>query len=161
MDQKLKGCAVNNVENKRRFDNNPRDNHGQQQPPKRQNVNGQNVARAYMVGKNVERKAYAGNLPYCNKDCKAAVVATAQRVSIGNHMGVTCYECGRQGHYRRLLGHPFNINLMHVELGSFDVIVGMDWLAKYHTVIVYDEKVVRIPYGDEVLIIEGGGCNGG
>ncbi|GJY78302.1 reverse transcriptase domain-containing protein, partial [Tanacetum coccineum] len=60
-----------------------------------------------------------------------------------------------------LLGHPFNINLMHVELGSFDVIVGMDWLAKYHTVIVYDEKVVRIPYGDEVLIIEGGGCNGG
>ncbi|GJU07096.1 reverse transcriptase domain-containing protein [Tanacetum coccineum] len=60
-----------------------------------------------------------------------------------------------------LLGHPFNINLMLVELGSFNVIVGMDWLAKYHAVIVYDEKVVRIPYGDEVLIIKGGGCNGG
>ncbi|GKF26688.1 hypothetical protein Tco_0082582 [Tanacetum coccineum] len=50
---------------------------------------------------------------------------------------------------------------MHVELDSFDVIVGMDWLVKYHTVIVCDEKIVRIPYGDEVLIIEGDGCNGG
>ncbi|GKE64011.1 putative reverse transcriptase domain-containing protein [Tanacetum coccineum] len=28
------------------------------------------------------------------------------------------------------LDHPFNINLMPIELGSFDVIVGMDWLAK-------------------------------
>nr|GEZ36451.1 reverse transcriptase domain-containing protein [Tanacetum cinerariifolium] len=54
-----------------------------------------------------------------------------------------------------LLGHPFDIDLMHVELGSFDVIIGMDWLAKYHALIVCDEKVVRIPYGDEVLIIRG------
>ncbi|GJT94492.1 putative reverse transcriptase domain-containing protein [Tanacetum coccineum] len=54
-----------------------------------------------------------------------------------------------------LLGHPFDIDLMPVELGSFDVIIGMDWLAKYHALIVCDEKVVRIPYGDEVLIIRG------
>ncbi|GJZ30356.1 reverse transcriptase domain-containing protein [Tanacetum coccineum] len=33
------------------------------------------------------------------------------------------------------LDHPFNINLMPVELESFDVIVGMDWLAKYYNVI--------------------------
>ncbi|GKF28952.1 putative reverse transcriptase domain-containing protein [Tanacetum coccineum] len=26
-----------------------------------------------------------------------------------------------------LLGHPFNIDLMSVELGSFDVIISMDW----------------------------------
>ncbi|GJR09017.1 hypothetical protein Tco_0791669 [Tanacetum coccineum] len=56
MDQKLKGYAIKNVENKRRFDNNSRDNHGQQQPFKRDNVNGQNVARAYSVGNNVERR---------------------------------------------------------------------------------------------------------
>ncbi|GJZ31877.1 hypothetical protein Tco_0576924 [Tanacetum coccineum] len=37
----------------------------------------------------------------------------------------------------------------------------MDWLVKYHTVIVCDEKIVRIPYGDEVLIIESDGCNSG
>ncbi|GJV94303.1 putative reverse transcriptase domain-containing protein [Tanacetum coccineum] len=58
-----------------------------------------------------------------------------------------------------LLGHPFDIDLMPVELGSFDVIISMDWLAKYHAVIIYDEKVVRIPYGDEVLIIRGADCD--
>ncbi|GJT47370.1 hypothetical protein Tco_0956085 [Tanacetum coccineum] len=44
---------------------------------------------------------------------------------------------------------------MSVELGSFDVIIGMDWLANHHAVIVCDEKIVRIPFGDEVLIVEG------
>nr|GEZ92387.1 putative reverse transcriptase domain-containing protein [Tanacetum cinerariifolium] len=45
-------------------------------------------------------------------------------------------------------------------LGSFDVIIGMDWLAKYHALIVCDEKVVCIPYGNEVLIIQGDDCDG-
>nr|GEV65927.1 putative reverse transcriptase domain-containing protein [Tanacetum cinerariifolium] len=48
-----------------------------------------------------------------------------------------------------LLGHPFNIDLMLVELGNFDVIIGMDWLAKYNALIVCDKKVIHIPYGDE------------
>nr|GEX21383.1 reverse transcriptase domain-containing protein [Tanacetum cinerariifolium] len=59
-----------------------------------------------------------------------------------------------------LLGHQFNIDLMLVELGSFNVIIDMEWLAKYHTVIVCDEKIIRIPYGDEVLIIQGDDCDG-
>nr|GEX37311.1 reverse transcriptase domain-containing protein [Tanacetum cinerariifolium] len=50
--------------------------------------------------------------------------------------------------------------LMPVELGSFDVIIGMDWLAKYHALIVCDEKVVCILYEDEVLIILGDNCDG-
>ncbi|GJV48828.1 putative reverse transcriptase domain-containing protein [Tanacetum coccineum] len=54
-----------------------------------------------------------------------------------------------------LLGHPFNIDLMPIELGSFDVIIGMDWLANNHAVIVCDEKIVRIPFGDEILIVQG------
>ncbi|GJV41921.1 putative reverse transcriptase domain-containing protein [Tanacetum coccineum] len=53
-----------------------------------------------------------------------------------------------------LLGHLFNIDLMPVELGSFDVIIGMDWLANHYAVIVCDEKIVWIPYGDEVLIVQ-------
>ncbi|GJV08568.1 putative reverse transcriptase domain-containing protein [Tanacetum coccineum] len=60
-----------------------------------------------------------------------------------------------------LLGHPFDIDLIPVELGSFDIIIGMDWLAKYHVVIVYDEKIVRIPYGDGMLIIRGDDCDSG
>ncbi|GJW07200.1 putative reverse transcriptase domain-containing protein [Tanacetum coccineum] len=31
----------------------------------------------------------------------------------------------------------------------------MDWLAKNHAVIVYYEKIVRIPYGKEILIVQG------
>ncbi|GJX84420.1 putative reverse transcriptase domain-containing protein [Tanacetum coccineum] len=53
------------------------------------------------------------------------------------------------------LDHPFNINLMPVELGSFDVIIGMDWLSKYHAVIDCAEKIVRIPWGNETLIVHG------
>ncbi|GJV98694.1 hypothetical protein Tco_1553946 [Tanacetum coccineum] len=41
---------------------------------------------------------------------------------------------------------------MPVELGSFDIIIGMDWLRKYHAVIVCDEKLVQVPYGNETLI---------
>ncbi|GJY37235.1 putative reverse transcriptase domain-containing protein [Tanacetum coccineum] len=44
---------------------------------------------------------------------------------------------------------------MPVELSSFDIIIGMDWLVKNHTMIVYDEKIVRIPFGDEILIVQG------
>nr|GFD16504.1 putative reverse transcriptase domain-containing protein [Tanacetum cinerariifolium] len=40
---------------------------------------------------------------------------------------------------------------MPVELGSFDVIIGMDWLRRCHAVIICDEKLVQIPYGNETL----------
>ncbi|GJR58682.1 putative reverse transcriptase domain-containing protein [Tanacetum coccineum] len=39
------------------------------------------------------------------------------------------------------MNHPFNIDLMPVILDSFDVIIGMDWLTKYHGVIICDEKI--------------------
>ncbi|GJR82947.1 putative reverse transcriptase domain-containing protein [Tanacetum coccineum] len=41
------------------------------------------------------------------------------------------------------MNHPFNIDLMHVPLGSFDVIIGMDWLTKNHGVIICDEKIAQ------------------
>ncbi|GJS64222.1 putative reverse transcriptase domain-containing protein [Tanacetum coccineum] len=50
-----------------------------------------------------------------------------------------------QGCTLNFLNHPFNIDLMPVELGSFDVIIGMDWLAKYQAVIVCAEKIVLFP----------------
>ncbi|GJX38759.1 putative reverse transcriptase domain-containing protein [Tanacetum coccineum] len=42
-----------------------------------------------------------------------------------------------------LLSHLFDIDLMSVEIGSFDVIVDMDWLAKYHALIVCNEKYIQ------------------
>ncbi|GJS22851.1 putative reverse transcriptase domain-containing protein [Tanacetum coccineum] len=43
---------------------------------------------------------------------------------------------------------------MPIELSMFDVIFGMDWLVKHDVVIVCGEKVVRIPYGNKMLIVE-------
>ncbi|GJR83533.1 putative reverse transcriptase domain-containing protein [Tanacetum coccineum] len=60
-----------------------------------------------------------------------------------------------------LLNHPFNINLMPVKLGSFDAIIGMDWLEKYQAIIVCVEKIVRIPWGNETLIVHSDGSNRG
>ncbi|GJW41202.1 putative reverse transcriptase domain-containing protein [Tanacetum coccineum] len=42
------------------------------------------------------------------------------------------------------------------ENNSFDVVIGMDWLSKYHAKILCDEKVVHIPIDDETLIIRDG-----
>ncbi|GKA09973.1 putative reverse transcriptase domain-containing protein [Tanacetum coccineum] len=42
-----------------------------------------------------------------------------------------------------LLNRPFNIDLMPIELRSLDVIIGMDWLAKYQAVIVCAKKIVH------------------
>nr|GEY53609.1 hypothetical protein [Tanacetum cinerariifolium] len=61
----------------------------------------------------------------------------------------------------RFLNHPFNIDLMPVELGSFDVIIGMDWLRRCYVVIVCDEKLVQIPYGNETLTFCGNESNNG
>ncbi|GKC64507.1 putative reverse transcriptase domain-containing protein [Tanacetum coccineum] len=52
-----------------------------------------------------------------------------------------------------LLNQPFEIDLMPIKLGSFDVVIGMDWLSKYHAKILCDEKVVHIPIDSETLII--------
>ncbi|GKE89843.1 putative reverse transcriptase domain-containing protein, partial [Tanacetum coccineum] len=57
------------------------------------------------------------------------------------------------------MNHLFDIDLMPVPLGSFDVIVGMDWLTKHHGVIICDEKIVRVPFGKETLIFQGDGSN--
>nr|GEU98902.1 putative reverse transcriptase domain-containing protein [Tanacetum cinerariifolium] len=50
---------------------------------------------------------------------------------------------------------------MPVELGSFDVIIDMDWLSICHAVIVCDEKLVQIPYGNKTLIFCGNESNNG
>nr|GEW17850.1 hypothetical protein [Tanacetum cinerariifolium] len=43
-----------------------------------------------------------------------------------------------------LVNRIFEIDLMLIELGTFDVIIGMDWLVKHDAVIVYGEKVERV-----------------
>ncbi|GJY75135.1 putative reverse transcriptase domain-containing protein [Tanacetum coccineum] len=276
MDQKVRVYVARNAKQKRKFDNNPRGNHVQQPPFRRQNM-----AQAITVG-NSEKRGYAGSAPYCNKfrlhhegpctvkctncmkvghmarDCKTVVAVQAPRAP------VTCFGCGGQGYYKsdcpklknqncgnkatnndahgrayalgggdgnpdsnvitgtfllnkyhayilfdsgadrsivstkfsalidipptpldvsytveladgrsaesdtiirgytlNLLDHPFSTDLMPVELGSFDLVIRMDWLSRYHAAIVCDEKIVRIPYDNEILIIRGDGSSEG
>ncbi|GKB26832.1 putative reverse transcriptase domain-containing protein, partial [Tanacetum coccineum] len=54
-----------------------------------------------------------------------------------------------------LQNHLFEIDLLPIELGSFDVIVGMDWMAKHHAEVVCYEKYIRVPYRNDMLIIQG------
>ncbi|GJR01721.1 hypothetical protein Tco_0524705 [Tanacetum coccineum] len=44
---------------------------------------------------------------------------------------------------------------MPIKLSSFDVVIGIDWLSKYHARIICDEKVVHISIDGETLIIRG------
>ncbi|GJR31078.1 putative reverse transcriptase domain-containing protein [Tanacetum coccineum] len=137
MDQKLKGYAVKNAENKRRLEVNQRDNRGQQPPFKRPKFGGQNVARAYTAGNN-EKKLYEGLLPFCNKqghyrsDCPKLKDQNYGNKA-GNKNGVgeargKAYVLGggdANPDSNVVKGHPFNIDLMSVELGSFDAIIGL------------------------------------
>ncbi|GJY72374.1 putative reverse transcriptase domain-containing protein [Tanacetum coccineum] len=43
---------------------------------------------------------------------------------------------------------------MVIELGSFDIIIGMDWLSRYDAAILCGEKKVRIPLEGKTLVIE-------
>nr|GEV11591.1 RNA-directed DNA polymerase [Tanacetum cinerariifolium] len=212
MDQKLKGYDVRNAKNKRRLEVNQRDN-------RRMVYNGKlplcKKYKLYQTGPCTVRCRKCNKVRHLTRDYRATISTTStQRGQVVDQRVLTCFECGRQGHYRSdypklknqnsgtkleirvglvkqeekhmsleeetltqtptlswvrffliitvligctlgLLGHPFNIDLMPVDLGSFDVIIGMDWLANNHAVIVCDEKIVRIPYGCEALIVQG------
>ncbi|GJX25342.1 hypothetical protein Tco_0231638 [Tanacetum coccineum] len=51
--------------------------------------------------------------------------------------------------------HLFRIDLLLIELGSFDVIFGMDWIVEHRAEVVCYEKYIRVPYGNDMLIIQG------
>ncbi|GJT46329.1 putative reverse transcriptase domain-containing protein [Tanacetum coccineum] len=54
-----------------------------------------------------------------------------------------------------LLNHLFKIDLMPIELGTFDVVIRMDWLVEQDAVIVCGKKVVHIPVKNKTLVVEG------
>nr|GEX27379.1 ATPase subunit 4, mitochondrial [Tanacetum cinerariifolium] len=185
VDQKVCVFVARQVQNKRRLENNPRDNHVQQPPH-----NKQNVAKAYTArpGKkeNMLVAYHRETSVSCTiLDCTLQIAKIAKglvtwlrivglpmlqeikgpwwqikrplllAMNVGSKGGDTII----QSCTLNLLNHPFNIDLIPVELGSFDVIIGMDWLLKYHVVIICDDKIVCISYGDEILIIQGDGSN--
>nr|GEV52597.1 hypothetical protein [Tanacetum cinerariifolium] len=274
MDKKLLTHAKCQARHNRKFDDTSRYNQHQQQPFKRNNV-----ARAYTVGLG-DKKPYDETKPLCPKcnyyhdrpctpkctnykkighsarDCKSRPGANNNQNAHGeNERGITCFECGVQGHYKsycpnlkngnqgnragnknavatayavgtvetnsnsnvvsgtfllnnryasilfdtgadrsfistafstlidiipttldhgydvkladgriiwvntliwgctlNFLNHLYNIDLMPIEMGSFDVIINMDLLVKHHAIIFCDEKLVRVPFDNKILI---------
>ncbi|GJS53677.1 putative reverse transcriptase domain-containing protein [Tanacetum coccineum] len=67
---------------------------------------------------------------------------------------VVCTNTILKGCTLNLVNHLFEIDLMPIELGMFDVIIGIDWIVKHDAIIVCSKKVVRIPYGNKTLIVE-------
>nr|GEX11918.1 putative reverse transcriptase domain-containing protein [Tanacetum cinerariifolium] len=187
MDQKLRTHAERQTNNKRKADDSFKNNHGhQQQTPKRQTV-----ARVYNMGTGEKKPYsgnfpkctkchFHHNGPCtqkchkCNKvghfacDCRSfgnANVVNAQRNNGENpKKNGWVYAVGnaeKRGNASRDPDSNVVTDLMPVELGSFDVIIGMNWLRRCHAVIVCDEKLVRIPYGNETLTFCGNESNNG
>ncbi|GJY55602.1 putative reverse transcriptase domain-containing protein [Tanacetum coccineum] len=179
------------------------------------------MIKVYCLRNEIQKCGNCKKVGHIAIDCKTIVTATTQRDPRANQRTITCYECGKHGHFRRggeanqdsnvvtgmflinkryasilfdssvdrsfisttfstlvdivpttldvsyaveladgkvigsdtilrgcmliLQNHPFTIDLMPLKLGSFEVIIGMDWLSKYHAVIVCDKK-------DDILI---------
>ncbi|KAD7477173.1 hypothetical protein E3N88_00309 [Mikania micrantha] len=59
-----------------------------------------------------------------------------------------------QGCLLNLNDHLFNIDLLPIELGSFDVVIGMDWLSENRVEVICQNKMIRIslPNGDTLMI---------
>ncbi|KAD3067059.1 hypothetical protein E3N88_34939 [Mikania micrantha] len=52
--------------------------------------------------------------------------------------------------------HMLSLDLIPIDLGSFDIVVGMDWLSKHKAEIVCHERVIRVPLDNgEILVIHG------
>ncbi|GJS46991.1 putative reverse transcriptase domain-containing protein [Tanacetum coccineum] len=54
-----------------------------------------------------------------------------------------------------LLNQLFEVDLMPIELGTFDVIIGMDWLVKHDALIVCGKKEVHILIKGKMLVVNG------
>nr|GEY94450.1 reverse transcriptase domain-containing protein [Tanacetum cinerariifolium] len=57
-----------------------------------------------------------------------------------------------------LVNHMFEIDLMPIELGTFDVIIGMDWLILHDAVIVCRKKEVYVPLKKKTLVVKDDDC---
>nr|GEW55133.1 hypothetical protein [Tanacetum cinerariifolium] len=96
------------------------------------NVNAQGWV--YAVG-NAEKKGNASRDPDSN-----VVMGNSYDVELADGK-IVRVDTIMQGCTLNFLNHPFNKDLKPIELGSFDVIIGMDWLRRCHAMIVCDEKL--------------------
>ncbi|GJS53514.1 putative nucleotidyltransferase, ribonuclease H [Tanacetum coccineum] len=91
---------------------------------------------------------------YLDTDIHPTTLDTNYSVELADRKSLTTNTILR-GCTLNLKNHLFKIDLLPIELGSFDVIVGMDWMAEHRAEVVCYEKYIRVPYGNDMLIIQG------
>ncbi|GJZ26104.1 hypothetical protein Tco_0570357 [Tanacetum coccineum] len=117
----------NNYHNNNNYRNTNTNNHYNNHQP--QQNRRQEAVKAYAAtpAENNRKRALYKSMPKDQHQC------------LGKSLHAKGYECSSR------LEHSY----------GFDVVIGMDWLSKYHAKILCDKKVVHIPIDDETLIIRG------
>ncbi|GJY66589.1 putative reverse transcriptase domain-containing protein [Tanacetum coccineum] len=167
-------------DNRRTFNNNnyrntnPNNRYNNHQPQQNRR---HETFRSYAVTL-TENNGYTGNRPLCKKCTLHHIGHCTVKCNTCNKVGhltkncrnkgpatgsnllpviVTCHVCGEKGHYANQCRHqqqcPGKSSPRPEDSHGFDVVIGMDWLSKYHARIICDEKVVHIPINGETLII--------
>nr|GFA17406.1 hypothetical protein [Tanacetum cinerariifolium] len=126
------------VENKQKFKGTFGNIQNQPQQNKRQNT-----GQAYTVG-NSDRNIYTGSKPLCSKcdyhhEGPSYLGADKSFVSTTFSSQIDIAPIA--------LDHHYNVEIADGR------IIGMDWLSRYNAVIACAEKLVRIPFGNEILTI--------
>ncbi|GKA80670.1 putative reverse transcriptase domain-containing protein [Tanacetum coccineum] len=169
MDKRIRTFADRQTENKRKQDNNQQPQ--QQHPNKRQNT-----GRAYAVGTgnqvgggNAPAKVYVVGHVGTNPDSN---IVTGTFL-LNNRYASILFDTGDNRSFvstafssqiditPTALDHYYDVELADGRIIGFDAIIGMDWLVKYQEIIVCAEKIVRIPWGNETLIVHGDRSNQG
>ncbi|GJT12163.1 putative reverse transcriptase domain-containing protein, partial [Tanacetum coccineum] len=150
MDQKLKGYAVKNAENKRRLEVNQRDNRGQQPPLKRLNVRGGGEANPDSNG---VKGTFLLNNHYASMIFDSGADRSFVSTNFSTLLDITP-DTLDVSYAVELADRRISETNTILKGCTFYVIIGIDWLANHHAVTVCDEKIMPIPYGDEVLIVQ-------
>ncbi|GJR90545.1 putative reverse transcriptase domain-containing protein [Tanacetum coccineum] len=111
------------------------------------NNGNQACGRAFMLGAKEARQdlnIVTGIEPSDLRFCYEIKIASGQLVEIDKVI---------KGCKLEIEGHVFDINLIPFGSGSFDMIIGMDWLSNHKAEIICHEKVVRIPLPDGKIVV--------
>ncbi|GJT66580.1 putative reverse transcriptase domain-containing protein [Tanacetum coccineum] len=129
---------------------------------------------AFATTANPVRREYMGTTP-------KVVPRNVNPINARNPTARACYECGstehikaaclrlnqaqrpRENHQNQVVAvnggsrsweqcYVFDMNLIPFGSGSFDMIIGMDWLSNHKAEIICHEKVVRIPLPDDKVL---------